>query len=72
MQLPLSGEFASTGAEKLNTLLPEDIRVLDIRRTTRTFHAQKSCDFRTYSYTLPTYAFAPLNEVRFYFPIIFF
>lgn len=51
------------GPEQLNEFLPKDIRVVAIRRTTPTFHAQKSCDSRTYSYTLPTYAFAEMDSL---------
>ncbi|KAI1724333.1 tRNA pseudouridine synthase domain-containing protein [Ditylenchus destructor] len=63
MHLPFDEDFVREGAEKLNQILPQDIRVLDIRRATRTFHAQKACDARTYSYTIPTYAFAESEEL---------
>ncbi|XP_060851172.1 pseudouridylate synthase 1 homolog isoform X1 [Rhopalosiphum padi] len=43
----------------INSALPEQIRVLDIRRTTKGFNSKNSCDGRTYSYTCPTFAFAP-------------
>lgn len=33
---------------------------------TKNFHAQKNCDGRTYSYTLPTFAFAKPTEVFIY------
>lgn len=66
MLLPLNHDFLENGPSKLNSYLPEDIRVLDIRRATPSFHAQKTCDCRTYSYTLPTYTFAPCVEVTFY------
>lgn len=39
-------------------------RVFGFRRVTKNFHAQKNCDGRTYSYTLPSYAFAKPNEVH--------
>lgn len=63
MRLPLNEEFLESGPEILNTHLPNDIRVLGIRRTTPTFNAQKSCDSRTYSYTIPTFAFADCDSV---------
>jgi tRNA pseudouridine38-40 synthase len=63
MKLPKDDNFVTDGAEQLNQYLPNDIRVVAIRRTTPTFHAQKSCDSRTYSYTLPTFAFAPLDSL---------
>ncbi|MFH4982694.1 hypothetical protein AB6A40_009403 [Gnathostoma spinigerum] len=49
--------------DALNEYLPDDIRVLGVRRATRTFNAQKDCDSRTYSYTLPTFAFAKTDEL---------
>uniref|UniRef100_A0A2S2Q1G7 Pseudouridylate synthase 1 homolog n=1 Tax=Sipha flava TaxID=143950 RepID=A0A2S2Q1G7_9HEMI len=45
--------------EVVNNALPEQIRVLDIRRATKGFNSKNSCDGRTYSYTCPTFAFAP-------------
>lgn len=45
--------------EVINNALPEQIRVLDIRRATKGFNSKNSCDGRTYSYTCPTFAFAP-------------
>lgn len=45
--------------EVINSALPEQIRVLDIRRVTKGFNSKNSCDGRTYSYTCPTFAFAP-------------
>lgn len=41
-------------------------RVFGFRRVTKNFHAQKNCDGRTYSYTLPTFAFAKPTEVSIY------
>jgi tRNA pseudouridine38-40 synthase len=63
MQLPKDENFPTNGASQLNQFLPEDIRVVAIKRTTPSFHAQKSCDSRTYSYTLPTFAFADLDAL---------
>lgn len=47
--------------DKINEHLPEDIKVFAIKRVTRGFNSKSQCDARTYSYTLPTYAFAPEN-----------
>ncbi|EJW88677.1 RNA recognition domain-containing protein [Wuchereria bancrofti] len=55
--------FLKTATDKLNAHLPEEIRVLGVRRAIRSFKAHKNCDKRTYSYTLPTYAFARANEL---------
>nr|XP_039268274.1 tRNA pseudouridine synthase A-like isoform X1 [Styela clava] len=41
----------------INQHLPPDIRVLDLRKATRSFHAKSYVDQRTYSYTMPTFAF---------------
>uniref|UniRef100_A0A915BXU2 Pseudouridylate synthase 1 homolog n=1 Tax=Parascaris univalens TaxID=6257 RepID=A0A915BXU2_PARUN len=63
MMLNFDEQLPKTVPDELNRLLPEDIRVMGIRRATRTFNAQKDCDARTYSYTLPTYAFAKVDEL---------
>ncbi|XP_068127697.1 pseudouridylate synthase 1 homolog [Hyperolius riggenbachi] len=44
--------------EKINSHLPSHIRVLGLKRVTGRFNSKNSCDARTYSYTLPTFAFA--------------
>uniref|UniRef100_T1J0Z9 Pseudouridylate synthase 1 homolog n=1 Tax=Strigamia maritima TaxID=126957 RepID=T1J0Z9_STRMM len=48
--------------EKINENLPEQIRVLGCKRVTGNFNCKTACDARTYSYTLPTFAFAPIEE----------
>uniref|UniRef100_A0A0M3J1Z3 Pseudouridylate synthase 1 homolog n=1 Tax=Anisakis simplex TaxID=6269 RepID=A0A0M3J1Z3_ANISI len=63
MILDLDEELPKRGPDELNKILPSDIRVMGIRRATRTFNSQKDCDSRTYSYTLPTYAFAQVDEL---------
>ncbi|VDM59069.1 unnamed protein product [Angiostrongylus costaricensis] len=63
MELPRDDEYSVTGASQLNALLPKDIRVIAIRRATNSFHPQKMCCARTYSYTLPTFAFAKPTEL---------
>lgn len=45
--------------EKLNSILPEHIRILDVIRATRSFSANTACSHRVYDYLLPTYALAP-------------
>ncbi|WKY04501.1 hypothetical protein Q1695_005479 [Nippostrongylus brasiliensis] len=64
MELPKNDEeYVLTGPNELNALLPEDIRVIAMRRATNAFHPQKMCCARTYSYTLPTFAFAKPTEL---------
>ncbi|CAB3398729.1 unnamed protein product [Caenorhabditis bovis] len=64
MQLPKNDDFYQVdGAATLNKLLPPDIRVFGIRRATTWFHPQKLCDYRTYSYTTPTFVFAKPDEL---------
>ncbi|WFD35568.1 tRNA pseudouridine(38-40) synthase [Malassezia cuniculi] len=48
-----------TLVEYVNTLLPEQIRLWDIRRVQSAFNARTSCDSRMYEYLLPTYVFLP-------------
>uniref|UniRef100_A0A182U518 Pseudouridylate synthase 1 homolog n=1 Tax=Anopheles melas TaxID=34690 RepID=A0A182U518_9DIPT len=48
--------------EALNSELPEDIRVYAVKRVTKGFNSKTNCDARTYTYTLPTIAFAPNEE----------
>lgn len=54
MKLPESVDLVD-----INKELPEQIRVMAIRRVTKGFNSKGNCDARTYSYTLPTFAFAP-------------
>lgn len=48
-----------TKVETINNHLPAQIHVLAIKRATKGFNSKSSCDARTYSYMLPTFAFAP-------------
>lgn len=48
-----------TKVESINNHLPPQIHVLAIKRTTKGFNSKSSCDARTYSYMLPTFAFTP-------------
>ncbi|XP_015221503.1 pseudouridylate synthase 1 homolog isoform X2 [Lepisosteus oculatus] len=44
--------------EKINRHLPSQIKVLGLKRVTGGFNSKNKCDARTYSYMLPTVAFA--------------
>lgn len=46
----------------INKDLPEDIRIFGLKRVTKGFNAKNTCQARTYSYTLPTIAFAYSND----------
>ena len=48
-----------TLVEYVNTLLPPQVRLWDIRRVQSAFNARTSCDSRMYEYLLPTYVFLP-------------
>ena len=47
--------------EKTNTFLPDQIRLMGLKRVTRGFNSKGMCGARTYEYLLPTYAFAPFR-----------
>lgn len=49
----------------VNQLLPSDIRILGIKRTTRGFDAQQQCAARTYSYVMPSYALCETRKLPF-------
>ncbi|CAH8538943.1 unnamed protein product [Dicrocoelium dendriticum] len=57
MLLPDNDEVAS----KLNSVLPEHIRILDVIRTTRCFAAHSLCSHRIYDYLFPTFVLAPYD-----------
>ncbi|XP_007426163.1 tRNA pseudouridine synthase A [Python bivittatus] len=44
--------------QKINEHLPSHIRILGLKRVTGKFNSKNRCDARTYSYMLPTFAFA--------------
>ncbi|KAI9340845.1 pseudouridine synthase [Obelidium mucronatum] len=46
-------------ANTLNAVLPQSVRVFKVIRVDKSFSARRMCDFRTYEYLIPTYAFAP-------------
>ncbi|KAH7429863.1 hypothetical protein KP509_09G069000 [Ceratopteris richardii] len=45
--------------ERVNSHLPDSIRLLGIKRVTPTFCAKKFCDRRRYEYVIPTFALDP-------------
>ncbi|NXT79589.1 TRUA synthase, partial [Zapornia atra] len=48
--------------EKINNHLPSHIRILGLKRVTGGFNSKNKCDARTYSYMLPTLAFAHKDQ----------
>ncbi|XP_070780649.1 pseudouridylate synthase 1 homolog [Enoplosus armatus] len=44
---------------KINEHLPQQIRVLGLKRVTQGFNSKNNCDARTYAYMLPTVALSP-------------
>lgn len=61
---------------EINKHLNSQIRVMAIKRTTKSFNCKAWCDSRTYSYMCPTFAFAPVEKVgpndEFYFLFMYF
>ena len=53
------GDMENT-VQKINSLLPSEIRVHAIKRVTKNFNSKTACDARTYLYMMPTFAFAPI------------
>jgi len=49
--------------EKLNATLPKNIRIWTFIKSTHGFNSKNSCDNRTYSYTVPSFAFAPSHNI---------
>ncbi|XP_063993188.1 pseudouridylate synthase 1 homolog [Diachasmimorpha longicaudata] len=45
--------------DDINKFLPKEIRVFGIKRVTKGFNSKSQCNARTYTYTLPAFAFAP-------------
>ncbi|XP_052227488.1 pseudouridylate synthase 1 homolog isoform X2 [Dreissena polymorpha] len=48
--------------DKINEKLPDQIRVMDVIRTTKGFNAKNHCSGRTYIYLIPTLAFSSVEE----------
>lgn len=51
-----------TNIDDINRELPEQIRVFCVRRVTKGFNSKEKCCGRTYTYTVPTLAFAHHTE----------
>jgi len=49
--------------EIINAKLPPQIRIIDVFRTTKSFHAKGMCKYRTYRYITPSFAFSP-KEIK--------
>jgi len=49
--------------EKVNNVLPSDIRLQHIVRVTKNFNCQSQADARTYLYLTPTFVFSPVTDV---------
>ncbi|KAF5283528.1 hypothetical protein FQR65_LT13849 [Abscondita terminalis] len=47
---------------KVNELLPDQIKIFGIKRVTKGFNSKSQCDGRTYTYMLPTVAFAKSDD----------
>lgn len=65
----ISGKFIIEDediVEKINSHLPEQIRVWGIIRTSNSFHAKNAADSRIYEYLLPSYCLMPANPI--YYP----
>jgi tRNA pseudouridine38-40 synthase len=65
----ISGKFIIEDediVDKINAVLPEQIRVWDIIRTSNSFHAKNAADSRIYEYLLPSYCLMPANPI--YYP----
>ena len=55
MKLEFPESQSSLFLEQLNSFLPNDIQVLGITRTTKSFKARTHCSHRRYEYILPSY-----------------
>lgn len=51
--------------EKINSYLPDQVRVWGIERTNKSFDCRKMCSSRIYEYLLPTYSFLPPKRTTF-------
>ncbi|KAJ3300730.1 tRNA pseudouridine synthase 1 [Borealophlyctis nickersoniae] len=49
--------------QKLNALLPPQIRIWGYVKVSKPFHAKNTCDSRIYEYLLPTYVLQPCSPV---------
>ncbi len=48
----------------INAHLPAQIRVMAVKRVTKSFDSHHGCTGRMYEYILPTYALAPYHLTR--------
>ena len=48
--------------KRINECLPEDMRVIDAIRCTQRFNSKNFCSARSYSYLMPSFVFAPIEE----------
>lgn len=55
-------EITHSFPDKVNQHLPPEVRVICVRKVTQGFDAKLTCDARTYSYMLPTFAFCDKAE----------
>lgn len=55
-------ESITSSLDKINSLLPSDIRLMSCKRVTASFDAKTFCDARTYSYLMPSYALSPHSD----------
>ena len=46
----------------VNSYLPDQIRMVAVKRATKGFNCKGNCDARTYSYMMPTFALSSQNE----------
>lgn len=60
LKLPISNLCVN----KINSLLPSQIRVLDVFRVTKKFNPKTACNYRVYQYLFPTFAFAPRDSLQ--------
>lgn len=63
VKLPIAEGEEEQQAAVLNAMLPAQIRVMAILRATRSFNSKNWCDYRTYSYLTPSFAFTPMEQV---------
>lgn len=63
MKLPTQRGAPEQMKASINANLVDQIRVVGLKRVTRNFNSKNNADARTYSYILPTFAFAPSEEV---------
>lgn len=61
--ISLKMEFSKEHLDKLNEILPNQIRAFGYKKVTKSFDAKNNCDGRTYIYILPTFAFCPIEEL---------